>query len=181
MKTLSLFVVLFIVGCNKPADETQNQPANTSAQNGVTVNGIPVSPGESVTVPGATVTVSPSIQPFSPSDQLPPENLKQEAVAPIPGATFNGPRLGDIPVGKTVWINYWTVWVASPGDGLPNKTFVNGYHPYFESQQPNTIQITREDNGWVVDLHGATQEWTAMKFPGIQGGSYDSQPVRFRH
>jgi hypothetical protein len=154
-------LVLAGVGCDKSSDNGPTTVPVSAAPTGEQ----PVSPP-----PGPKITAA-----------LPAWNVRQEAVDPPPAREFTGNRLGEVPVGTTVWIEPYTVWVAWVGNDQPNRYFVNGYHNYSEVKKDGLLEITRESDGWVVNLHETGFEWTAMRFPGFTGGGYDSQPVRFRH
>jgi hypothetical protein len=156
MKRLVFLLGLTALGCEKEPETVLVQPS-----------------------PSPVVAAAPAVDPDR-TATLPPWNLREEAVDPLPALQFTGNRLGDLPVGQSVWIEPWTIWVAATGQGEPNKFFINGYHNYSTEKRDGLIQVTREQDGWFVHLHETGFQWTAMKFPGFTGGGYDSQPVRFR-
>jgi hypothetical protein len=125
-----------------------------------------------------TAPTSPTPQPSGVS--LPADNMQSESVfPPAAGMVFTGPQLGTVQEGETVWVEPWTMWIADPCDGTPNRYFINTTHNFFTAR-PNRdglVQVTRARGGWIVDLKGSTFEWVAIKMPNFTGGGYDSQAV----
>jgi hypothetical protein len=107
------------------------------------------------------------------SGNLPAKHMLSEAIESPPQVQFNGPRVGDIAVGTSVWIRPWTVWVDAEQDA-----FLNGFHTFSDkAEDPSWVRAERAADGWTIHLEGSQYQWTPMYVEPSPGG-YDSQPVK---
>ena len=96
------------------------------------------------------------------SAKVPDKRVEEGLQAPTAGIVPDDsrPRIINMKIGESAWIEPWTIWGDREGIWM-----VNAYHNTVQNPHRDCVRITRVEKGFEANLALSTYRWTRVDLP----------------